>query len=160
MNLNESSYIIRRATLEDLPILLQFEQDLIEAERPMDTTIQVGKISYYSIESFIKSAEIEVIVAEIKGEIVASGYAKIMEDRHYLKHKLQGYLGFMFVKESHRGKGVNKQIVDSLIQWCKGKGVSEIRLDVYEKNPQAIRAYEKAGFEKHLITMRLDARDL
>ncbi|MCA0933389.1 GNAT family N-acetyltransferase [Lutimonas saemankumensis] len=159
MKLNESNYITRKATLEDLPSLLKFEQELIQTERPMDKTIREGNISYYSIESFIKSEEIEVIVAEFQGEIIASGYAKIIEDRHYLKHRFQGYLGFMFVKELHRGKGVNKQIVDSLILWCKAKGVYEIRLDVYDKNPQAIKAYEKAGFEKHLITMRLDARN-
>ena len=125
----------------------------------MDSTIREGKISYYSIESFIKSDEVEVIVAETENEIVASGYAVIREDRHYLKHKLQGYLGFMYVKESYRGKGVNKQIVNRLIQWCKDHDVYEIRLDVYDKNPPAISAYEKAGFEKHLITMRLDARN-
>ena len=150
-------YFIRKATLNDLNKLLEFEKALINVERPMDLTIREGDISYYDIGAFIVADDTELVVATHKNEIVASGYARIKDDRHYLKHKKQGYLGFMYVAEAHRGKGLNKRIIDALIQWCKDKGVFEIRLDVYQENPKAIKAYEKAGFKKHMITMRLDA---
>ncbi|WP_262910797.1 hypothetical protein [Wocania arenilitoris] len=39
--------VVRKATLKDIPVLLKFEQGLIEAERPMDSTIKEGKINYY-----------------------------------------------------------------------------------------------------------------
>ena len=152
-------YTIRKATLNDLGILLDFEQGLIKAERPMDPTIQEGEISYYDIGAFIRADDTEVVVAEIEGKIVASGYARIKDDRHYLKHDKQGYLGFMFVLEEHRGKGLNKLIIEELVKWCRDRGIYEIRLDVYEENIQAIKAYEKAGFKKHMITMRLDANN-
>lgn len=148
--------IVRLATLNDIPILLEFEQGVINAERPMDPTIKDGNINYYNISELIKSESSDVYVADINGKIVASGYAKIKEDRHYLKHGQQGYLGFMFVPEEYRGKGFNKLIIDALLKWCKSKNVHEIRLDVYDQNPAAIRAYEKAGFKKHMINMRLD----
>ena len=109
--------------------------------------------------AIIRNDDSELYVVELNGEIVASGYAKIKSDRHYLKHENQGYLGFMFVPEIHRGKGYNKLIMDDLIQWCKERQIHEIRLDVYDVNSSAIKAYEKAGFKKHLITMRLDLND-
>ena len=151
--------LVRKATLNDLPVLLDFEQGLIEAERPMDPTIKDGKIGYYDISGFINGDNSDVYVVEKDGEIVASGYALIKPDRHYLKHEVQGHLGFMFVPEHHRGNGYNSLIVDALKAWCKERGVYELRLTVYEQNPGAIRAYEKVGFERHLITMRLDLRD-
>ena len=151
--------IVRKATLEDVPVLLEFEQGLIKAERPMDETIKDGKISYYDVSEFIKNDDSELYVVELNGEIVASGYAKIKPDRHYLKHAKQGYLGFMFVPESRRGKGYNKLIIDALKAWCRERKVFEIRLDVYDVNHSAIRAYEKAGFKKHLITMRMNLND-
>jgi GNAT superfamily N-acetyltransferase len=151
--------ILRKATLEDVPVLLEFEQGLIQAERPMDPTIKDGKISYYDVSEFIKNEDSELYVVEVNHEIVASGYAKIKPDRHYLKHNMQGYLGFMFVSKVHRGKGYNKLIMDALIQWCKARDVFEIRLDVYDVNDSAIRAYEKVGFKKHLITMRMNLND-
>jgi len=151
--------IIRKATQKDLPILLEFEQGLIEAERPMDPTIKDGKISYYDISLLIKNDNSDVFVVEIDNEIVSSGYAKIMADRAYLKHDQQGYLGFMFTPKQHRGKGYNKLIMDALIKWCKKRDVFELRLDVYDSNPSALRAYDKAGFKNHLINMRLDIKD-
>jgi len=154
------NYITRKATLEDLPTLLKFEQGVIEAERPMDPTIKDGKINYYDISEIITNENSVVFVVEINNEIVASGYAKIKSDRHYLKHKKQGYLGFMFVPKDHRGKGVNKLIIDALLTWCKERDIFEIRLDVYDVNSTAIKAYEKVGFKKHLINMRLNLQDL
>ncbi len=150
--------IVRKATLKDVPVLLEFEQGLIKAERPMDPTIKDGKISYYDVSEFIKNEDSTLYVVELDNNIVASGYAKIKPDRHYLKHEVQGYLGFMFVPEQHRGKGYNKLIIDSLTDWCKSKGVYEIRLDVYDINTSAIKAYEKVGFKKHLITMRMNLK--
>jgi len=151
--------IVRQATLKDVPILLEFEQGLIKAERPMDPTIKDEKISYYDVSEFIKNEDSTLYVVELGEEIVASGYAKIKPDRHYLKHDKQGYLGFMFVPEKYRGNGFNKLILDALIAWCKERQIFEIRLDVYDVNHSAIRAYEKAGFEKHLITMRMNLND-
>jgi len=151
--------IVRKATLDDVPVLLEFEQGLIFAERPMDSTIKDGKISYYDVSEFIKNDDSVLYVVELNHEIVASGYAKIKPDRHYLKHEKQGYLGFMFVPVTHRGKGYNKLIINALTDWSKKQGVFEIRLDVYDVNNSAIKAYEKAGFKKHLITMRMNLND-
>lgn len=151
---------IRKATLSDLPILLEFEQGVIHAERPFDPTIQSGNINYYNISELITSENSEVYVVEINNEVVASGYAKIKTDRHYLKHEHQGYLGFMFVSEAHRGKALNKLIIDALLKWCKDRRIYEIRLDVYDDNLSAIKAYQKIGFKNHMINMRLDIEHL
>ncbi len=154
------SLIIRKATLNDLPVLLEFEQGVITAERPFDPTIKEGTIHYYDINELITSPHSAVFVAESNGNIVASGYAKIKTDRHYLKHAYQGYLGFMFVSEPYRGKRLNKMIIDALLKWCKTQNIFEIRLDVYDDNIPAIKAYEKVGFKKHMINMRLDIENL
>lgn len=151
--------ILRIANLDDLPILLEFEQRLIKAERPMDPSIKDGDISYYDISEMIKATYSEVFVVELDDEIVASGYAKIIDDRSYLKHAKQGYLGFMFIPEEHRGKGLNKLILNALIDWCKARNVFEIRLDVYDVNKTAIKAYKKSGFKNYLINMRFDIED-
>jgi GNAT superfamily N-acetyltransferase len=151
---------VRKTTLEDLPILLKFEQGIIQAERPMDPTLKDGAINYYDISELITRDDSEVYVVELDGKIVASGSARIKDDSHYLKHKKQGYLGFMFVLEEHRGKGLNRLIIKALINWCKHRNINEIRLNVYDKNPSAIKAYEKVGFSKHMINMRLNLKDL
>ncbi|WP_028888747.1 GNAT family N-acetyltransferase [Tenacibaculum ovolyticum] len=144
----------RAAIQEDLPILLEFEQGLINFERPFDPTLKDEKISYYDIKAMILSDDVEVIVAVDGKRVVGSGYGRIDEAKPYLKHAKFVYLGFMFVDDSYRGKGINKLIIETLYAWAISKNTYEVRLDVYADNPGAIRAYEKAGFSKHLINMR------
>jgi GNAT superfamily N-acetyltransferase len=146
---------IRTATLADMDILLEFEQGVIKAERPFDVTLGTDPITYYNLEELIVSDDASLIVAEIKGEIIGSGYALIKPARHYLNHGFYSYLGFMFTLPEYRGRGVNTRIIERLKQWSYSKGLKEIRLTVYDENHGAIRAYEKVGFKKHIIEMRL-----
>ena len=63
------TYSIRKATLADLPLLLDFEQALIKVERPMDSTIKEGEVSYYDIADFIQQTDTEVLVTECDSKI-------------------------------------------------------------------------------------------
>lgn len=146
----------REATEEDLKILLEFEQGIVFAERPFNSTLIDGEIHYYDLLQLIKSEEALMLVTEENNEIIASGYARIKKtENDYSNFDEYAYLGFMYVKPEHRGKGVNKLILDELIGWAKAKNISEVRLDVYSQNESAVKAYEKAGFESLLTTMRM-----
>ncbi|NIF03932.1 GNAT family N-acetyltransferase [Chryseobacterium sp. Tr-659] len=148
--------ITREATEQDLKILLEFEQGIVSAERPFNTTLIDGEIHYYDLSHFIQSPDAILIVAEENNEIIGSGYALIKKsEKDYYTFETYAYLGFMYVKPEYRGKGINKVITDELISWAKSRDISEIRLDVYAENESAVKAYEKAGFEPHLLTMRL-----
>ena len=147
--------IVRRANVDDLDQLLAFEQAMIEAERPFDETIRSGgDVHYYDIEALISSPEAEVLVAELGSEIIGSGYARIEASDAYLRHDKHSYLGFMYVVPEHRGKGVNRLIIDRLEEWSLSQGVTEMRLEVYTANSAAIKAYEKSGYNALILTMR------
>lgn len=146
---------LRPATQNDLPILYDFEQGIIAVERPYDETLKPGHINYYDIKAMIESSKTEVIVAVVENEIVGSAYIAIKAAKPYLKHAYYGYLGFMYVKPEYRGMGINQKIIEELKVWAKTKNINELRLDVYSDNHSAIRAYEKAGFKKNLINMRI-----
>lgn len=147
--------IVRPATLRDLELLLTFEQAIIESERPFDETIRVGDdVHYYDLEALIASTEAAVIVAELQSKIIGSGYARIEGSHPYLKHRKHSYLGFMYVVPEHRGKGVNKKIIDALEGWSRSHGITEMQLEVYVDNAVAIRAYEKCAYAGLILQMR------
>lgn len=151
---------IRTAQPDDLDALLRFEQGVISAERPMDTTLKDGHIHYYDLNHLMTSPDIELVVAELttphpSPTLIGSGYARIDPSRHYLKHSVHAYLGFMYVEPAYRGKGVNQLIIDALKAWALTRNLTELRLDVYCTNTNAIRAYEKAGFTQYLLNMRM-----
>lgn len=140
--------------MEDLPILLDFEQAIIEFERQFDPTLAPADVSYYDLAGMIDAPLVELLVAEINHEVIGSGYARLEESKVYLKHRRHAYLGFMYVVPSRRGAGVNQQLIAALNRWIITQNVHELRLDVYHDNQAAVRAYEKAGFRRHLTEMR------
>jgi ribosomal protein S18 acetylase RimI-like enzyme len=148
------STLLREATKTDLPVLLQFEQDLISFERPFAPNLKKGKISYYDLAAYIEDPAIRVIVAEVEGQVVGSGYALIRENKAYKAPQNYVYLGFMYVLPEYRGRGINDLIMTDLILWGKTQGYTEVQLEVYAENESAIKAYAKAGLVPEILTMR------
>ena len=144
----------RPATLDDLDVLLLFEQGVIAAERPFDPTLKADPIRYYDLKKMIEAAHIELLVAVSGDTIIGSGYARIETAKPFLQYEQYAYLGFMYVLPEYRGKGINRLIIDALATWAAGQNMTELRLEVYQNNTAAIAAYEKVGFEKLLIEMR------
>ncbi|MFZ1527720.1 MAG: GNAT family N-acetyltransferase [Ferruginibacter sp.] len=147
---------IRKAVEAEIEILLGFEMGIIETERPFDNSLKEGEIHYYDLMGLIKAEKAVVLVAVIDNEITGSGYAKILPAEPYQKYSEYAYLGFMYVKPAFRGQGINKKILQALIDWAKSRNLTEVRLDVYEENTIAKNAYLKAGFKPNLLEMRLE----
>ncbi len=148
--------IIRQAQENEVDALIEFEQGIVEAERPFDNTLKEGQIHYYDLLELIKSEEAEVVVAVVEDQLVGSGYAKLLDAKPYQKYKKYAYLGFMYVKPTYRGQGVNKLILERLISWAKERNISEVRLQVYDENTIAKNAYRKVGFKPNLLEMRME----
>jgi ribosomal protein S18 acetylase RimI-like enzyme len=50
-------------------------------------------------------------------------------------------------------------LFDAMKEWAMEKGLTEIRLQVYDKNIPAVKAYEKYGFSKNLVEMRMSLNE-
>jgi ribosomal protein S18 acetylase RimI-like enzyme len=56
------------------------------------------------------------------------------------------FLISMWVAPTARGKGVGDALIDALVGWGRGTGVTRIFLDVGDDNGPAIALYERHGF--------------
>lgn len=146
----------RIATINDLKTLLEFEQGVVKAERPLDPFLGKGELIYYNIPELITSENIHFLVAVIDNELVASGYVRIEKSMHYHKNVIHGYIGFMYVKPSFRGQRISGLILEQLKKWAKENNLKELRLDVYSNNTNALKSYERFGFTKSLVNMRME----
>ena len=151
--------LFREATLSDLDTLLQFEQGVVTAERPFDSTLKSGTIHYYDLEALIQSKDARFVVGHIDSEIICCGYGKKMMAKDFQKIASYIYIGFMYVQPAYRGKGISQKIIDNIKTWADHLDIKEVRLDVYAENESAVKAYEKAGFKQHLITMRFSGSE-
>jgi GNAT superfamily N-acetyltransferase len=147
---------IRKAIEAELEVLLVFEKEIIETERPFDNSLKAGEIHYYDLIELIRANTAEVLVAVVNNEVVGSGYAKILPAEPFQKYAEYAYLGFMYVKPGFRGQGINQKILNGLIDWAKRQNLTEVRLEVYDKNTKAKSSYLKAGFTPNLLEMRLE----
>lgn len=145
---------VRRAGLRDLDTILEFQRAIVEAERPFDPTMAGGSIRYYDIAALLVSDQVLFAVAELDDRPVGCGFVRLEAAKPYLEHRVHGYLGLMYVDPAVRGCSVNGRIIEFLKQWCRSRGVRELRLEVYYGNAPARRAYEKAGFTPHILEMR------
>lgn len=153
-----NTYLTRPATLNDLPVLAEFLQMLVNAERPFDVTLQEGDLIYYDLRELIEKDNSALMVLETAGKLVGCGYAQIRPAKTFLTYKEYAHLGFMFVLPEHRGKGLNQQLIEALMTWVRSKDIKEVRLEVYTENNAAIRSYEKIGFQKILTEMRYELK--
>jgi len=147
----------REATLEDKPVLLQFEQQLIAYERPFDSILK-DDCSYYDLDFLIQSKDAKFIVATIDNTLIASGYAKIVKAKPYHKITEYTYMGFMYVDTKFRGQGIIQNIIEQLKLWSISLKIFETRLEVYSDNTSAIKAYEKKGFKNSMIEMKMNLK--
>lgn len=147
---------VRKAEFKDRATLLSLEQKVVEAERPLNSSIRAKNAIYYDLDNLLIDKGSHLIVAELNNQIIGTGYAQIRTSKKSLKHSKHSYLGFMYVAPDYRGKGINKLILQHLIGWSKDQGTSDFYLDVYEGNDAAIRAYEKMGFVKSLVEMKIN----
>ena len=146
---------IRKARIEDLQRLLDFEQGIVEAERPFDPTLIETHFHYYNIEEMLHRDDCAIVVAETDGKLIGSGSARVQEGKPYNSFEQYAFLGFMYIAPECRGAGINSKIIDALVDWATSKGLAEVRLQVYSENMNALRAYEKVGFKPLLTEMRL-----
>lgn len=153
-----SDILIREATPNDLPVLLQFEQGVITAERPFDHRLR-DQFNYYDLKPFIEDEDKLLLVAEKDGKLVGSGHAKIKTADPFYTYNKFVFLGFMYVVPELRGQGINQRIIAEFKKWALQRGIRELQLQVYDENISAIKAYEKVGFKKILTTMRMDATE-
>ncbi len=149
----------REATIDDLDALLALEQKVIDAERPFNSSIKASDAYYYDIKNLISESRSVLIVAEYANKIIATGYSQIRSSKPSLNHENHAYLGFMFVDDQFRGRGINQSIIQSLIEWSVNQGIKDLYLDVYKDNQSAIKAYEKIGFKSSIVEMKLNIDD-
>ena len=147
--------IIRKALVKDRSDLLGLEQKVIEAERAFNSAIKAKDAIYYDLNKLLEDEDSLLMVADLNGVIIGTGYAQIRESKKSLRHNKHSYLGFMYVAAEFRGLGINGMIMKSLVEWSKKQGISDLYLEVYDGNDAAIKAYEKAGFTKSLVEMKV-----
>ena len=67
------NYTIREAVTDELKILQEFEQGVIQYERPFAPNLKEDPIVYYDIQNLIEREDAHVLVVVVDNKLVGSG---------------------------------------------------------------------------------------
>ena len=135
--------MIRGATLEDVPIMVQKAAKHLETCSYAPLAYEMGKA-----EDFIRdliSINGYVAVIERNGEIVGAMLGDIVEP--WFSSDRIGIEYIVYVEPGHRSGKEIVQLIGRWINWCKENNVKQIRPQISSGNLGASRLYEAMGFK-------------
>lgn len=91
-----------------------------------------------TFRGLLRRTDSDLIIAELDGSVV--GYAVFWSVTD------QGELGNVAVAEGHRGRGIGRKLVESVLERAGERGTLEIFLEVRRTNAGAQNLYRTFGF--------------
>ena len=157
-----NNILIRKVTFHDLSTLQQIGKKTFaetfaseNSEENMKAYLEKG-FSVEKLESELADKNSEFYFAILDDEV--NGYLKINfgETQTEIKDENSLEIERIYVLQEFHGKKVGQQLYDKAMEIAEKKNVDYVWLGVWEKNPRAIRFYEKNGFvpfDKHVFKL-------
>jgi GNAT superfamily N-acetyltransferase len=144
---------IRRATPDDIPLILEFIRELAEYERAPEQAVATPKD--LRRDGFSGNPRFYVEIAEWKGE--AAGLALWFFNYSTCQGKPGLYLEDLFVRPRFRKNGIGKALLTYLAKVAVEKGCGRYQWQVLDWNTPAIEFYQSLGARemKEWLTMRV-----
>jgi len=148
---------IRLATLDDVATIAKMYEEFFAFHAGLqpdyyNAAAEHGKYPEY----IINSEKDDLLIAEINGDI--AGFAHVMEDKTdpydcIVQYKFAVCVD-LYVSPAYRKMGVGTELINAIKEWAKKRELSFVELKVLVENENAIRLYEREGFDTVSNTMR------
>ena len=132
---------IRSATAHDVPLIRELIEGLADYERLRHECIATDELLQATL--FGARPYAEVLIAESDGD--AAGFALFFHNYSTFLARPGIYLEDLFVRPSHRGRGVGKQLLQHLASLVVERQCGRLEWSVLNWNTDAIGFYEKLG---------------
>ncbi len=132
---------LREATPEDIPLILQFIQDLADYEKEPAAAGATSEDIQRTI--FEDRAYANVIIGEIDGQ--PRGFSLYFFNYSTWLGKPGLYLEDLFVQPAARGSGLGKALLLNLVRIAQEKGCGRMEWSVLDWNTPAIEFYRSLG---------------
>lgn len=145
------SFILRELKEED------FSNGFFETLSNLSKVGKIGneiKLAKEILKKINKDKNYRIVIAEDKNNHQVVGTATLLIEQKFIHDGGKaGHIEDVVTRKGYEGKGIGKEIMKELIKIAKENGCYKIILDCDEK---VINFYEKIGFRKHSIMMRIN----
>ena len=134
---------IRAAVREDVPAILSLIRELATYERSPSSVVATEPLLESAL--FGESPAVFCHVAVVDGEVVGFALWFLNFSTWLGRHGL--YLEDLFVRPSHRGQGLGKALLETLIGLARERGYGRVEWVVLDWNTPAQDFYRSLGAE-------------
>jgi len=137
--------IVRKATLEDLEILIKFTaEEAKEAEsiKKLPSTLKKG------IKAALEDNSKSIYWVIMDENNTPFGNISALKEWSDWNAGYYWWIQSMYISPEYRGKGYVQMLLAAVQEEMKKEHALELRLYVHKANKKAIRAYEKVGFKQ------------
>ena len=149
---------IRRATLDDVPLMVDFNQQLFEFELPHNPTLNRDWPATHGHAFFterIKSSRHVSLVAEHAGQPIGYLAGGLSDPAFYKLPVRPAELEDMFVVERFRCSGAGSCLVGTFFNWCRERSVERVTVVASANNYAALRFYRHHGFSDSTVSLEI-----
>jgi GNAT superfamily N-acetyltransferase len=132
---------LRPATIEDVPLILQFIRELAEYEKMLADVVTTEDMLRESLFGHRPAAE--VILCFEGGK--AAGFALFFHNFSTFRGRPGIYLEDLFVRPEYRGKGYGKMLLQALARLCVERNCARLEWSVLDWNTPSIEFYKSLG---------------
>jgi len=140
-NIENTQAHLRPATIEDVPLILQFIRELAEYERMLDDVVTTEDMLGESLFGHRPAAE---VILCFEGE-KAAGFALFFHNFSTFRGRPGIYLEDLFVRPAYRGKGYGKMLLQALARLCVERNCARLEWSVLDWNTPSIEFYKSLG---------------
>lgn len=137
---NTQAYL-RPASIEDVPLILQFIRELAEYERMLGDVVTTEDMLRESLFGHRPAAE---VILCFEGE-KAAGFALFFHNFSTFRGRPGIYLEDLFVRPAYRGKGYGKMLLQALARLCVERNCARLEWAVLDWNTPSIEFYKSLG---------------
>lgn len=135
------SFTIRKATLQDVPLILQFIRDLAEFERLLDQVTATEELIRSAL--FGNPPLAEALIGEMEGH--PAGFALFFHNFSTFLGKPGLYVEDVYVDPAYRGRGLGRAFFLHLAALARERGCGRMEWAVLDWNERAITFYRNLG---------------
>lgn len=143
----------RIAARADADLLVRFMRELYEHDHlPFDEPA-----ARQALEKILQDYSLGRVWLIYDGEQTI-GYVVLTLGYSLEYHGRDAFVDEIYIRASHRGKGIGTQIIEFVEKVCRELEVQALHLEVERANTKAQAFYHKVGFEDHeryLLTKRI-----
>lgn len=153
---------IRKATRKDVKTLkgfwLSLAKEMFEIEGFIVPSVKNADLWVSFVIEGIKKGQAEALLAQRDKEPIGFLYFTYPTSEGYQTSLSYAVIHDMYVKPNHRRKKIGTRLVEETLKILKKRGIKNVRLGVLSENVNAVRFYEKFGFEVYRHGMRKEIR--